>query len=112
MRVIRHFFALIGFICFFLIEFLKANLSVAFIVLFVKRPKIQSVFVECDVSDLFHAEILILAQLITLTPGTIVVKIDEIRKVLKVHVLDGSDSENALNAIDHKLKRRLLRVTR
>lgn len=112
MSVLRRLFAGIVFVFFFFWEFIKANLSVAYITLCVKKSAIKPHLVDYDVGDLTHREVLILAQLITLTPGSIVTMIDEEKRVLSIHILSAVDPQKVLEGIDRKLKRALLEVTR
>lgn len=48
---------------------------------------------------------LLLAALVTLTPGTTVIEIDPRRRQMLLHVLDGADADAALADIRRKLER-------
>jgi len=96
----------------FFYEFIKANLSVAYLVLSIGQLDIHPRLVSYSVSGLSHKEMLILAQMITLTPGTIVAKIDEKNETLLVHLLNSHEADKILSSIDKKMKQSLLRVTR
>lgn len=108
----RRGFALLKFILIFLKVFLQANLSVAYTVLFIRKERIQPILVEYPVDDLGRWETLFMAQLITLTPGTLVAKIDEDKKFLLVHILTSTDPERDLQQIREEIEKPLLEVTR
>ena len=113
MKWAKKIFSLLFFVTVFLREFLTANLSLAYIVLFVKRSKISSEIVSYDISDLSHFEALTLAQLITLTPGTISASVDDAYNEIKIHVLTVQGlSNNSISHIDKRLKTALMRLTR
>jgi multicomponent Na+:H+ antiporter subunit E len=57
-------------------------------------------------------EITLLANLITLTPGTLSVDVSEDRKILYVHALDCSDPESIRRSIADGFERRILEAFR
>jgi multisubunit Na+/H+ antiporter MnhE subunit len=59
-------------------------------------------FARLDYADLNEAGVMLLAAMVTLTPGTTTVDIDTDRRELLLHVLDSEDIETAL--ADIKLK--------
>jgi multicomponent Na+:H+ antiporter subunit E len=91
-------------------QFLKANLNVARLILFVPKDRIQSGVIRYDVSSLDWIESYLISHLITLMPGTISVNLTE--KILDVHVLDLTDKKEELQKIDVHLRDPLLRLTR
>lgn len=56
-------------------------------------------FARFAYDDLHEAGVVVLAALVTLTPGTSTVDIDLQRRELLLHVLDTEDIENTLNTI-------------
>ncbi|MBN4066687.1 Na+/H+ antiporter subunit E [Simkania negevensis] len=113
MKWAKRVFLLFCFIAVFLREFLKANLSLAYVVLFVKRSQVRSEIVSYDISDLSHFEAIALAQLITLTPGTIAASVDDACNEIKIHVVTTYGlSNDSISHIENGLKTALLRVTR
>ena len=72
------------------------------------RPKVVSVPLRAT-SD---AEITLLANLISLTPGTVSVDVSEDRKTLFVHSLYTYDEQEVVGAIQDRLEARILRLTR
>jgi multicomponent Na+:H+ antiporter subunit E len=58
------------------------------------------------------AEIALLADLITLTPGTLSLELSEDRRVLHVHALDASDPEGLRRDIRDGFERRIREALR
>lgn len=101
----------IAFIFFFLYELIKANLQVAYDVVtpkFYMQPGIVKVPLDAQ-SDL---EITLLANLISLTPGTLSLDVSNDKKVLYVHAMYVSDKEKFIKNIKEGFERRLLEILR
>ena len=99
----------VGFIFFFIWELLLANLRVAFEVLtpgFQMRAAIIAIPLDAE-SDL---EITVLANLITLTPGTLSLDVSPDRKTLYVHAMHVSDAEQFRQDIKQRMERRVMEV--
>jgi multicomponent Na+:H+ antiporter subunit E len=96
----------------FLWEMVRANLSVARTVLFKPRDGIRPAFLAIPLEARTDAEIALLANLITLTPGTLSLDVSADRSVLYIHTLDVEDIEALRTEIKRSLERRLLEVTR
>ena len=100
-----------GFLLFFLKELMVANLKVAAAVLAPAgrlRPAIVAVPLTLD----RDAEIALLANLITLTPGTLSLHVSEDRRTLYVHAM-ATESPDALRLeIQGGFERRILEVFR
>lgn len=102
---------LIAFIFFFLFELIKANLQVAFDVVtkkFYMTPGIVKVPLDAET----NLEISLLANLITLTPGTLSLDVSEDRKVLYVHAMYVTDKEEFIKDIKNGFERKLLEILR
>ena len=101
----------IGFLLYFLYELIKANLQVAYEVMtpsFAMSPGI--VRVPLDVrSDL---EITLLANVISLTPGTLSLDVSTDRSVLYVHAMYVGDKEEFIQGIKNGFERRILTLLR
>jgi multicomponent Na+:H+ antiporter subunit E len=96
---------------FFLKELVVSNLRVLWDVItpgHINRPGIIGV----PLSASTNLEIFILANLISLTPGTLSIDLSEDRKTLFVHVMFLDDVETARAEIKSGLERRILEVTR
>ncbi len=111
----RKYFAafprFIGFIFFFLWELLKANIQVAYEVM---TPRLNMkpgiVKVPLDVTTDF--EITLLANLISLTPGTLSIDVSQDKKVLYVHAMYVTDKEKFISSIKNGFEKRLLKLTK
>ncbi len=102
----------IAFFLHFLQELILANLSVARTVLFEPRDRITPAFVAIPLEAETDAEIVLLANLITLTPGTLSLDVSTDRRVLYIHTLDVKDVDALRAEIKGRLERGLLEVLR
>ena len=106
---ISRFFRFIGFFFFFVWELLVANLRVAYEVLtpgFQMRAAIIALPLDAK-SDL---EITVLANLITLTPGTLSLDVSPDRKTLYIHAMRVHDLEQFKQDIKLRMERRVMEV--
>ena len=100
-----------GFILFFIYELIKANIQVAYDVITIKfymTPGIVSVPLDVK-SDL---EITLLANLISLTPGTLSLDVSTDKKVLYVHSMYITDKQEFIESIKNGFEKRLLKILR
>lgn len=101
----------IGFVLFFLFELVKANIQVAYDVVtpkFFMTPGIVKVPLTAK-SDM---EITLLANLISLTPGTLSLDVSDDKKVLYVHSMYIKDKDQFIKSIKNGFEKRLLEITR
>jgi multicomponent Na+:H+ antiporter subunit E len=101
----------IAFIFFFLYELIKANIQVAADVVtpkFYMKPGI--VMLPLDVKS--NLEITLLANLISLTPGTLSLDVSEDRKVLYVHAMYIHDKDEFIKDIKNGFEKRILNILR
>lgn len=92
-------------------EMVLANMRVAWDVVtptHLMRPGVVAVPLDAR-SDL---EILILANMVSLTPGTLSLDVSDDRSVLYIHAMYLHDRERITRAIKHGFERRLLEVLR
>jgi len=101
----------IGFVLFFLKELFKANIRVAADVLTIRHHmKPGVVAVPLDVNT--DLEITILANLITLTPGTLSLDVSDDRKILYVHGMYMEDLGAFRKSIKEGFERRVMELLR
>ena len=103
---VRKVGIVIGFATFFLWELVLANLRMALLVLKphgTLRPGI--VAVPLDLRS--ESQVALLANFVTLTPGTLSLDISDDRQVLYVHAVDVPDAEVLRHAIKHGFERRI-----
>lgn len=100
-------------VAFFAYELLLANIRLAIDVI---RPnaRIRPAIVAVPLSARTDVEITILANLITLTPGSTSIELSDDRRTLYVHLVDIGDSslEEVRNEIKRGFERKLLDVMR
>lgn len=100
-----------GLTAFFFWQLLLSNLRVAYDVVTYRhhmRPGIVAVPLDAATD----AEITLLANLLTLTPGTLSLDLSEDRRFLFVHVMYITDAETARRRIKDGFERRVLEVLR
>lgn len=101
----------VDFAVFFLWDLILANVRMAYVVLFPSgkmRPGIIAVPLDAK-SDL---EITLVANLISLTPGTLSIDVSTDRKTLYIHEMFIDDVETLRSDVKLHYERRLLRVLR
>ena len=101
----------IGLISFFAKELLVSNLRVLWDVItprHISRPGIIGIPLDARTD----AEIMLVANLISLTPGTLSLDLSEDRRVLYIHVMFLDDIEETRQEIKQGLERRVLEVMR
>lgn len=113
LRVAVKVWQILYFILFFLWELLAANLRVAVDILtppHQMRPGIIAIPLDVETD----AEITLLTNLITLTPGTLSLDLSADRRVLYIHTMyiDRDDIDAARERIKSGFERRVLEVLR
>ena len=101
----------VGLGLFFFWELVRANLRLAFDVAtpsYHMKPGI--IAIPLDVTQ--DAEILLLAMLINLTPGSVALDVSDDRRVMYVHVMYISSADDARAEIKQGFERRILRLFR
>jgi multicomponent Na+:H+ antiporter subunit E len=102
---------IIGFIFYFFYELFVANLRVAYDIITPKHRMEPSIIaIPLTVDKDF--EITILANLITLTPGTLSLDVSSNKKVLYVHSMYVSDPKEFIDEIKTGFEKKLLEITR
>lgn len=101
----------IAFIFFFLWELIKANLEVAYEVMTPHHNMTPGIVkVPLDVKS--NLEITFLANMITLTPGTLSLDVSDDKKVLYVHSMYIKDREKFIHGIKNGFEKRILEILR
>lgn len=101
----------VGFVFFFLYELFKANMQVAYEVI---TPKFNMTpgIIKFPLDAKTDLEITFLANLITLTPGTLSLDVSDDKKVLYVHSMYIKDRESFIAGIKNGFEKRLLEILR
>lgn len=103
-NVIRFFF-------FYVAEILKSNIQVAYDILtpsFHMRPGVIALPIQAKTD----AEITVLANLISMTPGTLSLDISKDRKTLFVHAMFIDDPDKLKQQLIEQMERRVLEILR
>ncbi|PJN87434.1 Na+/H+ antiporter subunit E [Bacillus sp. mrc49] len=121
MFVFRHFFkdrfylnrvnAVIRLLLIFARELVSSNISVLKVVLKPKLDMQPGIFAFETVLTK-DWEITILANLITLTPGTLVVEVSEDNRILYIHAMDIADKADAVDSIKHTFEKAIMEVSK
>ena len=95
----------------FLVELIRGALSVALRAI---GPSLDlhPAIVDYPLTVHTDAQITLLANVITLTPGTLSIDVTDDRKTLRIHVLDTSSGEAAIGHIAAGLETGVLRAMR
>lgn len=109
---IRRCRAFAAFLLIFLRAFVKSNLEIARATLTMRNEQIKADFIAYSVGHLNHAEIVVLSQCITLTPGTTSALVSEDEKTLYVHAFDARNPQALCEDIQTGLEEPLLRFMR
>jgi len=100
-----------GFALYFLWELLLASLRVA-VDIVTPRHLMRPAILAIPLGDRTPAEIVMLANSITLTPGTLSLDVSDDNQTLFVHVMYAGDVEAARKAIEKGMGRRIKEVFR
>lgn len=106
-----RFFRLLALAWLFLVELIKSGIRVAIIV--TRRDMdLKPGMIAYPLADLRDFEITILANLITLTPGTLSVDVSRDRKWLYVHCVDVPDPQAVIDDIKTGFEKKILETFR
>ena len=111
MKLMSKFFRLVGFLGFYLKELLLANLRVAHDAV-TPTHHMRPAFLAIPLDATTDAEILLFANLMTMTPGSVSVDVSSDRRVLYVHVMYVEDPALERREIKEHFERRVLRLMR
>ena len=103
----------LGFLVYFLWELIIANIRIAYDVL-TPRHHMQPGIVAIPLEAKTDAEITLLANFITLTPGTLSLDVSEDRKLLYIHAMyiENADPDALRAGVKNGFERRLLETMR
>lgn len=108
---IDRIWAIIKLAFLFIKELILANISVLILVLSPKL-KLQPAFFKYNTELTQEWEITLLSNLITLTPGTVVVHVSDDSKSLFIHVIDSNDIDETIDSIRNSFEKAILEVSR
>ncbi|MGY5846235.1 Na+/H+ antiporter subunit E [Salegentibacter sp. HM20] len=99
----------ISFVFFFLYELIKANLQVAYEVS-TPRMGMKPGIVKVPLDVKTNIGITLLANLISLTPGTLSLDVSNDKKVLYVHAMYVTDKEKFIESIKNGFEKRIMEI--
>ncbi len=103
--------AAVGFLIFFLAELVKSNLRVAWDVI-TPRAHRSPAIIAVPLAVTTDEEITLLANLITMTPGTLSIDVSDDRRTLYVHGMFVTDPDSYRRTIKEGFERRVLELMR
>ncbi|MFX3675341.1 MAG: Na+/H+ antiporter subunit E [Paenisporosarcina sp.] len=103
--------AVIKLIILFFKELILANIHVLILIVQPKMPIKPAIFALKTVLEK-DWEITLLSNLITLTPGTLVIDVSEDSKTLYIHAIDYGDADEAINSIKNTFEKAIQEVSR
>lgn len=111
MTVLRRSIKIAALAWLFLVELVVSAVKVSLLALS-PRLRLRPAIVAYPLTVTSDAEITLLANLITLTPGTLSVDVSEDRKTLFIHAIDVADGEELIGAIAGGFETKVLEVFR
>ncbi|MEM9157702.1 MAG: Na+/H+ antiporter subunit E [Verrucomicrobiota bacterium] len=102
----KRIFAIIDLFAFYVFEVIKSNIIVARDVLG-NQSRLKPGFVEVETGPLTEIQTFWLANLITMTPGTLAVDVYPERRTLLLHTLYSSDPDEVRRQVANKFERRI-----
>ncbi len=103
----KRFFSLIELFLFFLKEVILSNVKVARDVLS-PSPKIEPGFVSIDLVPMSDRQLFVLANMITMTPGTLSLEFSADKRALTLHTLYADTAATIQQDITRNYERRVL----
>ena len=110
-KVIGKFYILLKFIIFYSYELTISAFRIAWDVVTVKNYSNPG-FISVPLDAKTDLEIAVISNLITFSPGTMVVGLSEDRRYIRVHVMFLDDEKSEIREIKNKLESRVLEVLR
>lgn len=103
--------AVIKLVTLFFKELIMANIQVLLLIVQPKMKIKPAIFAFPTILEK-DWEITLLSNLITLTPGTLVIDVSEDSKTLYIHCIDYGDADEAINSIKNTFEKAILEVSR
>ena len=109
MKALKKLYLVISFLMFYLVKMIQANIYIAYDIL---TPKMHTnpgfVWIPLKVNS--DIGILLLSNLLSMTPGTLSVDIDQDKKKLLVHCLYNTSGGNVIADIE-EIQDRIIKLT-
>ena len=111
LRIINKIIKLISFILFYIKEVLLANLKMAYLILS-PNPRLQPAIICIPLEKVSEIEIILLVNLITMTPGSLSLDVSTDKYAVYVHVLDNTDPISEKKTIEEGLQKKVRELFR
>ena len=105
----KRVFAALGFLCFYLWEVLVANFRIAVDIL-TPRQRMRPRFIQVRLDPLTSRQLLVLTNVLTMTPGTLCVEVSDDGQDLLVHSLYSESDDELIRIIKEDYERRVRNV--
>jgi multicomponent Na+:H+ antiporter subunit E len=110
-RYFNRLFHSVVLIFYFFKELIRANLYITFDIL-TPKFRMKPAIIAVPLSAKTDAEITLLANIITLTPGTLIIDVSDDKKFIYVHTMYLTTKEEFIKELKEGLERRLLEAIR
>lgn len=108
-RVFHKILQLSGFLFFYLKEVLLSNIRIAADIL-TPRHRMKPGVIAVPLETLTDLQLLLLANLVSMTPGTLSLDVSDDRKVLYIHAMYVDDPEHLRREIKKGFEKKILEV--
>ena len=108
---IKRFYYLIDLILFYIYDLFLSGFKIGLDVVTVKNLS-NPRFIKCPVESKTDLELTVLANLISFSPGSMIVDVNIEQKIFVIHVMFNDTDEGIIKSVRDKLERRVLRVLR
>jgi len=109
MKTFKLLYFIPEFLLFYTLKILQSNFHLAYIILSPKLD-IQGEFIEFPIEIKSSAGLLLLSNLVSMTPGTLSADISDDKKILLIHALLTSNVQDTIEEIE-SIQKRILRLT-
>jgi multicomponent Na+:H+ antiporter subunit E len=110
-KYFRDVYDIIALIIFFIVELILANLRMAYYTL-MPLSRMRPAVIAVPLEPMNETELTVLANLITLTPGTLTLDISDDRRIMYIHIMRLYDLEQAKRDIKRGFEERVLKALR
>ncbi|GEN31027.1 multicomponent Na+:H+ antiporter subunit E [Cerasibacillus quisquiliarum] len=108
---LERFFKIIQLILLFIKELIKSNIDIVKLV-YTPKPDIEPGIFAYETELKSDWELTLLANLITLTPGTLSVAISNDNSTIYIHAMDIDDIDESIQSIKNTFEKAIMEVTR
>ncbi|PAV28984.1 Na+/H+ antiporter subunit E [Virgibacillus profundi] len=108
---LKKFFKIISLILLFIKELISSNIDIVKLV-YTPNPEVEPGIFALPIEVKSNWEITLLANLISLTPGTLSIAVSNDNKQLFIHAMDIDDIEESISSIKNTFEKAIMEVTR